>query len=345
MCALKKRRALFTGALGIVFSFVSAWFAHADDAVFSDIETRFEARKPTVQMEYRVGYRFLHLELKRIAEATVLATEGVWRDPQGRNERTACLVDFRLDTSDAADTPEARRGSVSIHNRIVSVLTVPDLNAIVYAKRTNQRIHVFRRRSEMDNVELFDLEGGSLRYSGHNYLTGSDQTDLAGRTEIARQGKEVCRFVQCIAAAYCSDAAHAAEDPREPVYIFTGGSLVPYAIRFKEGREKVSVLDRLIPSLHVHAQPKATSAGRTKGNDFEMWTASFVDVSKTIRQPELIALAQDSVSFSMVPLITDLGLPLGAIRGILTGIRIAETGKPDRGDVAHKAPAPGKPSS
>ncbi len=300
--------------------------AGAEEAVFGELTARFEASKPTVQMQYRVGYRFLHLEMKYIAEATVLATEGVWRPARGGDTLPACLVDFRLNTRDAAGLPDESRGSVSIHNRIVSVLTIPDLTALVYAKRTDQRIHILRQRSRMDSVELFDLEDGTLHYTGHDYQTGSQTNDLAGRSELTRQGREVCRFVQRIAAAYGRESQPAGQVSGDPVYIYTEGSLVPFALRFKDRRENVTVVGRSIPSLHLLAQPKPTRADRGKGRDFEMWTASFAAVSEQVQEPRLLALSRESVSFSMVPLITDLELPLGAIRGTLTDIRIVEPG-------------------
>ena len=148
---------------------------------------------------------------------------------------------------------------------------------------------------------------------------------------VTRQGKEVSVFLKLIAEAYQSDKPASLCDPKRPVYIYTDGDLVPFALRIRDRKTNLAILNTVVPALYLKAHP--TKDARGKGREFEMWTASFLDVSEKTREKGLIALAHDSLSWSMIPLIIDLGLPIGTIRGVLSDMRIVSpTPAPRAGD-------------
>ncbi|MCA1807883.1 MAG: hypothetical protein ABR497_03435 [Kiritimatiellia bacterium] len=290
--------------------------AEAPDDYSAAVHARFRPAKPTVRMNYSVTYRLLGMELKHLAMASVTATEGQWPAPDGGAPQPACLVEFNLHTGDG----QTQRGMVQISNRITAVLTMPDLNAVVFIKRSKQRINMLYRRKRLDNLEVYNLENGSLDYLRHDYQAGTISTNLVGAEDLTRQGKEVSRFLRVLHANYHNAEALADFNPDTPVYIYTEGNLVPFMLLFHPQRDQVSALDDSIPALYFTAVPHPDADGR--GRNFEMWTASFLDVSQRTHCQELIDLAQHTLPWSMVPLRTDLGLPLGAIRCHLTGIEV-----------------------
>lgn len=288
-----------------------------EDEYTAALRRRFKPQKPAVRMDYSVAYRLLGLELKQLANAHVTAVEGRWPDSAGGAAQPACLVEFVLSTGD--EGAEAQRGMVQIYNRITAVLTMPDLNAVLFIKRSKQRISLLCRRKFVDNLEIYNVETGALAYVCHDYLFNTVSTNLVGADDLARQGREVSRFLKILYANYHDEQSLAEFDPDKPVYIYTEGDLVPFRLNFSRERDAVPALGDEIPALYFSARPHREARGR--GRNFDMWAASFLDVSLKSEQPELISLARSSLPWSMVPLRTDLGLPLGAIRCFLTGIR------------------------
>lgn len=313
------RRVLF--GIALVVSVAGVALSADDDEYTADVRRRFKPDKPAACMDYSVTYRLLGLELKHLATARVTAEEGFWPGWDGV-ARPACLVDFVLSTGGA--DAESQRGMVQIYNRITAVLTMPDLNAVLFIKRSKQRINLLCKRKYLDNLEIYNTETGALDYVCHDYLSNTVSTNLVGAEDLTRQGREVSRFLKVLHANYHNnlaqdDQSQNAFDPEAPVYIYTEGDLVPFRLDFGEERDIVPALGTEIPAMYFAARPHREAGGR--GRNFDMWAASFLDVSLKSEQPDLVSLARTSLPWSMVPLRTDLGLPLGAIRCYLTGIR------------------------
>ncbi len=323
--------------LAVILAALAAGAARgAEDEYTAGVHRRFQPEKPAVRMDYSVAYRLLGLELKQLADAQVTAVEGRWPGPDGA-ARPACLVEFVLSTG--AEGAEAQRGMVQIYNRITAVLTMPDLNAVLFVKRSKQRISLLCRRKFLDNLEIYNVETGALDYACHDYLFNTVSTNLVGAADLARQGREVSRFLKILHANYHNDQSLAAFDPETPVYIYTEGDLVPFRLNFSRERDAVPALGAEIPAMYFAARPHRDARGR--GRNFDMWAASFLDVSLKSEQSDLISLARSSLPWSMVPLRTDLGLPLGAIRCFLTGIRAVPLPERPAAGLHAGAPPPG----
>lgn len=335
------RRASALAALAAILAVLSAGVAGAaggaEDECTVAVHRRFRPDKPAVRMDYSVAYRLLGMELKRLADANVTAVEGQWPDPAGGAPRPACLVEFVLSTG--TDGAEAQRGMVQIYNRITAVLTMPDLNAVIFIKRSRQRISILGRRKFVDNLEIYNVESGALDYACHDYLFNTVSTNLVGAEDLTRQGKEVSQFLKILYANYHDDQTLASFNPDTPVYIYTEGDLVPFRLHFRRERDAVPALGNKIPSLYFTARPHREARGR--GRNFEMWAASFLDVSLKSAQPDLIGLAKNTLPWSMIPLRTDLGLPLGAIRCFLTGIRVVPLDVSQAAGLKAAVPPPG----
>ncbi len=286
------------------------------EARLNVIRENFRPGKPAVHMGYAVNYCLLGLELKHLAQADVIAVEGDWYSQATGKYEPACLVEFTLKTG---TDPSLDKGFIQIHDRVTAVLTMPDLNAIIFAKCSMQRINLLCRHKKIDNMEIYNLESGNLAYTGYDFLQNTVSTNLVGSEELVKQGKEVSRFLQIIYHNYQNEEALKGFDSDSPVYIYTEGDLVPFTLRFKPKREKVSVLGSNLPSLFFTAKPHRNAGGR--GRNFAMWAISFPDISQKIQKPDLIDLAYNTLPWSMIPLRTELGLPLGSIRCFLTDIQ------------------------
>ncbi len=322
MNACHSKRLLRTGrvcaVLAVLLAALSAAAARSgEDEYTAAARRRFRPEKPAVRMDYSVAYRLLGLELKQLANARVTAVEGGWPYPAGGAARPACLVDFVLSTGE--EGAEAQRGMVQIFNRITAVLTMPDLNAVLFIKRSKQRISLLCRRKFVDNLEIYNLETGALDYACHDYLFNTVSTNLVGADDLARQGREVSRFLQILYANYHDEQSLAAFDPETPVYIFTPkATCAPFRLNFSRERDAVPALGAEIPAMYFAARPHRNARG---GPQFRYVGGFLPGCFPEVRAARWISLARNSLPWSMVPLRTDLGLPLGAIRCFLTGIR------------------------
>ena len=140
----------------------------------ADLRARFKPTEPTIALAYRVSYRVLDIEITPIAVARIGVTVGLWEGAERGPPRPAALVDFTLDTLEERETDRQRNIHVVLHNKVVSVPRRPELDAVVFAKRTDQSLRFLWNRKRADNLERYDLESGELRYHRIDYLTGTE---------------------------------------------------------------------------------------------------------------------------------------------------------------------------
>ncbi len=288
---------------------------HADTGEIPDrVAARFTPGKAAVKATYSVAYRLLGLELRRLANAVIIAVEGSWQAPDASSNRPACLVSFRLDSLERRPGP--RRG-VILHNHIVAILAFPELDAILYAKRANEDIRIFAHRKHADNYEIYDLDGYALRYTCVNFKDNTAGTNLVGAAELTRQGKEVCRFLKILYDSYHTptQTLASANSGNPTFFLYTEGDLVPFDFTLARARTPTSVLGARMSSLYLNAKPGAKAGG--KGRNLELWALPFLDVAENKGCGDMIALARETLQWSMIPLVTDLGLSIGTIRGTL----------------------------
>lgn len=300
----------------LLMALVGRGMAEEVNPAVARICERFSPTHPTVVIDYRVSYQLMSLEVKRIASARVHVTQGLWSNRCTGVITPACFVDFRLDTPEAAG--QEKNSRVVLHNRITSVLTIPDLEALQYVKQSDERFQTFFKHQRVNNIEAYDLDSGKLNYYRHDYLTGQQTNNVPGAEQLARQSREVLRFMKMIFGFYTGrlNAQSPAEDMR--VYVFTEGALVPFDLNTDSKRRNVSVMGHTISSLCLKVAPAREANG--KGRQFAMFAASFEDVSRQTGADSLINLARQSMEWSMVPLVTEFGLCVGSVRCVLTDI-------------------------
>lgn len=295
----------------------------ADIAVpLREIQHRFTPVKPTVLMTYDVTYRFLNLQLMRVARTTIEATEGRWRGTDGR-EVDCCAIEMRL-RSHGAEAGRAKAGRIYINDRIVSVVTMPALDTLYYIKVTDERLNPLLGRSrDLNYFHVYDLQDGGLKLLAHDYNKGLTETNLTGATDVASQGREVSRVL-----ALLSDVYHERRGPITPqsdfrIFVNCEGRAVPFAAQ--SARERVRALDATYAALRMEVMPAREAPRDVRSRLFRLWGVSFAEVAEHSGDQTLQRLAAEAPAWGMTPLMADYGLALGHIRCSLTAIATRAT--------------------
>lgn len=313
------------GLIGI--SVCGAGAEPAKDPV-ADLWLRFEPTHPTVSLDYKVTYHLLSLELKRLAVAHADVTEGIWSNRFTGQVTPACFVDFHLNTEEP--TQNLDRVRVALHNRISTVLTLPELEALHYVKCSDERFNLAFKHQKIDNREVFDLESGALVYHRIDWVTGEETNSVPGAEFLQQQSREIQRFMKMIFAFYSGRLKPSTTNEDFKMFVYTEGMLVPFDVRAESKRRTLEVLDRSIPALGLRARPDREAHGR--GRNFDLYAASFADVAQQTGSESLKNLAQQSTEWSMVPLVSEFGLFIGTVRCVLTDIHVQpEAGSPGGG--------------
>ena len=287
-----------------------------DTHVVDEIIGQFRPSKPTAVMSYDVTYALLHIRLKRVAGATIKATEGVWHSSVSNAWIPACMIDFNVASPRTGN--DTGSGNVSLFKRTVSVLTLPDLKIIMYAKQNDEFVKpLFRAGRRMKYVESYNFESGAVAYRHHDLVSGAVETNLPGMADLARQSTELADVLQTLYAAYREQPV-AGRSIANKVHFNVDGAVRTFTLKMTKGRASVPVLSRKLTGLYADIQPEADTDG---GNEsFSMWCVPFREFSRETRDPELKKLAATSLECSMLPLSGEYGLFLGAIQCTLTNI-------------------------
>ncbi len=305
------------GALVLPFLAMTAVAQVTDGTnIVAEVIGRFEASKPTVVMHYDATYALLRIRLMRVAGATLKATEGTWRGAPSDEGVPACLIDFHVASPGAAGG--SGEGNVSLFKRTVSVLTLPDLRIITYAKENDETIKpFFGAGRRMKYVEAYDFRSGGLTYRHHDLISGAVETNLPGMADLARQSTEVADVLRTLYAAYHDEAA-AKRPVANSVHFNVDGAVRTFGLTMKRGRAWVPVLSRKLAALYADVSPEEDHGSRNES--FSMWCVPFRTFARETQDQELKTLGETSLEYSMVPLLGEYSLFLGAIQCTLTGI-------------------------
>ncbi|MEI7879326.1 MAG: hypothetical protein WCI95_00495 [bacterium] len=312
----------FLRLLAFQFLAMTALVQAADDKnIIAEVTGRFHPTKPAVMMNYDVTYVLFNISLKRVAEATLKATEGVWCSNLSTGGVPACLIDFQVEsprTGDAADD------NIRLFKRTVSVLTMPELKIITYAKHNDEFIKpFFSPGRRMSYVEIYNFEAGTPTYRHHDLFSGTVETNLPGMADLAKQSTEVANVFQTLYAAYSGQPAphHARANT---VHFNVDGTVRTFDLKMKKGRVSALALPGKFSALYADIQPEKDSDGRNES--FSMWCVPFRQFAHDTSDPELKKLAKTSLEWSMLPLSGEYGLFLGAIQCTLTKICVQPQG-------------------
>jgi len=289
--------------------------ASGDPAPVTEIEPnirdRFMPVKPTAVLRYDASYRFAGIRIKRAATVTIRAVEGLWRAAETGLCIPACRVDCRFDTLEKPEDRDRRR--LAIHNRILAVLAMPDLDTLRYVKYADEIVDpLFRGRRETRYRQAYDLEHGGIRFRHEDLLTGTVTTNLQDSAGLNMWGKDVARFLRVLSGVYRESRPSFYPEPDFYVHVNIDGHVRPFGVvlRFQDAPSRLS--DGNFRALRLDVRT-AGSDGAKKGRCV-MWGAPFDAVARCFDSPGLHALADGSPDWYMVPMVIDYGLILGCLR-------------------------------
>lgn len=287
----------------------------------SDIDARFTALEAPVCMEYDVGYRFLHLELARVGKIIATTTVGSWRHRVTGRTVPALFLDMKVNSPDSGKAGERNR--ISIHDRIVAVMTVPDMNALVFAKYTDEYLHpLIGRKKEALIVSTYDAQAGHMVYSTCNLKTGVISTNLANPEalfDLSRRIKPVMDFLLSQHRGITNDPA-ISEKCR--IVANLDGRVVALRILTKPDRSPVCFGRQHFETTCI--VPVAEPGSPVKPREFHAWALDFKQLAALRHDPGLIQAARKAPMESIVPLVMDYELGLGSVRTTMTSIYMGE---------------------
>ena len=297
---------------------------HAQDTrILEDSKTRFTPDKPTVSISYDVAYRFLFLELMSLAKATIDTTEGTWSNSVTGVITPACYVEFTFWTLDHEDKSDSRN-RISINDKIISVLTMPDLNTLMYIKKTDEYLNpLIGHRKETKNLFVYDLESGELNYRLEDYLAGTVTTNLPGTGSLVEQGRDVSHFLKILSEVYYGKQEMISPDSDFRIHCDVDGAVRAFCVKTENRPLPLKVMGTNLPSVRVSVEPAKGEPIRNIG--FELWASYLQDVANASQDNDLLDLAAQVPGWSMVPLLADYGLSVGYIRCSMTKIQAIDS--------------------
>lgn len=285
---------------------------------FEGIEARFTPLETPVFMEYDVGYRLMWLELARVGKVDARTTIGRWRHRVTGKEIPALFLDMKVDSPDSGQP--GHRNRVSIHDRIVAVMTVPDLQALVFSKYTDEYLNpLLGRTSEVRAKSMYDTQSGVLEYEDHNFRTGVVSTNLSNREALFQLSRKIKPVMEFLVAQYKHPSDDAATSEKGRIVANMDGKVV--ALRILTHRDRS-------PSCLAHQRPDATRietvaerGSKVKPREFHAWSMGFDTLAAAQKDDGLIKAARTAPVPTVVPLVMEYELGLGSVRATITAIR------------------------
>lgn len=284
------------------------------------IRDQFTPSRPALTVSYDVSYRFMGINLMKVAVATIESVEGTWKGSDGSDSREVCITEFRFETIENGTTGE--QGRVYLRDSMLSVLTLPDLNTLWYMRRADERISIpLIAKKRVDYLDAYDMESGPLRYYREDYLDGSVTTNLPGIESFAEQGREISSVVKLISSIYYGREQVIGD--REPYMIKANidGKIVPLAVLAQNSESPVRFEGEYPCATKISV--RRVNGEKPGGECFVMWASSLRDVVCRTKNEALAGVADVLPEWSMVPLVADYDLCVGGIRCGVTGIGLS----------------------
>ena len=264
-------------------------------------------------MQYDVNYALMHIRLKRVAGATIKAAEGTWTSDGSEVAQPACMIDFEV------ISPETS-GQVRLHKRTVCVLSMPGLGILRYVKMNNESIKPFLGAVRHSHYsEVYDFETGGVAYRRHDWITGSDGTNLVNRVDLARQAHEVADVLRTLYARYLDQPIMAGREGC-CVHFNVEGEIVTFGLSTRRKETVVPALGRRVAALYAEVEPETGGKGRSES--FSMWCMPFRHYAHATTNGPLQQLADDSLDCSMLPLSGEYALFLGTLQCTLSQVAV-----------------------
>lgn len=321
--------------VGAMFSLIGA--VRAEEPSLAAIDARFSAREAPVCMEYDVGYRFLNLELARVGKIVATTTIGTWRHRMDDQCIPALFLDMKVDSPDSGKAGERNR--VSIHDRIVAVMTLPDMKALLFAKFTDEYLHpLIGRRKESLYLSVYDAQAGNIDYCMYDFITGATSTNLANPEALFELSQRIKPVMDFLVGRHRGGAKPAAGPEDGRIVANLDGQVVALRILTKPDRSPACFGRQRFDATCI--VPVAEPGSRVKPREFHAWSMDFRQLAALRNDQGLIKAAQEAPMESIVPLVMDYELGLGSVRTTMTAIHVGVPGVDNAPIVVSKGLAP-----
>ncbi len=315
-----------------VFMGLSGWAGGMAelDAQFTPVET-------PVFMEYDVGYRFLNIQLRKVGKIVATTTIGRWKHRGTGQEVPSLFLDMRVDSPDSGKA--GQRSRISIHDRIVAVMTVPDLQALVFSKYTDEVLNpLIGRSKEILQWSLYDTQSGRLEYENHDLKKGEIKTHLVNPEALLELSRKIRPVMEFLVKQYQAPVPGAESSEQGRIVVNMDGNVVALRILTEREKSPSCLTQRRLDSMAIKTVAERGSS--VKPRDFHAWSMTFKQLAKTLQDGALIASADHAPVETVVPLAVDYELGLGSIRATMTSIHLGATVKAERSLVVAKGPEP-----
>jgi len=307
----------------VCLSFMSLTSNAKDAQTYKDkIENSFIAQKPTVRMEYLITYKIWFIKLASIAKATVDTTEGIWIDENTSKTNHACIVKLSYHTFD--QDKEGDRNRISLNDQILTVLTMPELDTILYIKDTDEYMNpLFKTPTLSKSFEVYEMmEDGTLDYFCEDFITGNISTNMDGAADLIEQGKGISSNVKLISEMYYGKKDFITHDSDYRVHFNVDGVVKPFSVKSTKEKAPVELAGKHPDSIKIRAELAKEATG--KGGALNLWAAPFKDIAILMGDKKLIAACETHAQWSIAPLVMDYDLKLGFIRCSIDNISVID---------------------
>lgn len=312
-----------------VLSFCGSIFAKKDaQSYIEKINSNFIEQAPSVQTEYLITYKVWIIRLARVAKATVKTTEGVWVNSETSITNKATKVELNYYTYD--QERDAKRSRISMNDKILTVLTMPELDTIIYIKDTDEYMNpLFKTPTIVKNFEVYEmLDDGSLDYFREDFTTGTITTNMDGSAELIEQGKGISSNIKMISQMYYGKQDFVTYDSDYRIHFNVDGVVKPFSVTSSKEKAPVKLKGKAPESIKVRAQLAKEATG--KGGAMNFWATPFSDIAKLLGDKELLKVGENLPEWSIVPLVMDYDLKLGFIRCSIDNISVEKENKTEK---------------
>jgi len=323
----------------IVFAVVlAAWVpVKAAELPLSEFEARFTPQETPVCMNYDVGYRLLNIELRRVAKVVATTTIGTWRHRVTGKNIPALFLDMRVDSPDTV-TP-GRRSRISIHDRIIAVLTVPDMQALLFAKHTDEYLRPLIHATESLGASVYDTQSGTLEFENRNLKTGVISSNLVNSAALFKLSHRIRPVMDFLVAQYKAPTPDAALSDNGRIVANLDGKVAALRILTHRERSPNCLTRRRFDSLCARTVIEKGSTARPR--DFHAWSMTFAALARILHDEALLQSALHAPVETVVPLVMDYELALGSVRVTMTSIYLGkDCREPPQDSMVTESPEP-----
>ena len=229
------------------------------------------------------------------------------------------------------------RNRVSIHDRIVAVMTVPGMQALVFAKYTDEYLHpLIGRSKETVSTSIYDTQSGHLEYKCHDLKTGSVSASLSNPEALLELSRKIRPALDFLVGQYKAPTPDAATSDKGRIVANLDGRVVSLRMLTSRDRSPVCLGRKRLEAMCI--RPVAERGSSVRPRDFHAWSMSFETLAMTLHDEALIQSARHAPVETVVPLALDYELALGSVRTTMTAIHLGKNADSTPGSVVAKSP-------